>query len=44
MYSEEGNLVLIVDDNPANVQVLGSILKDAGYLISVVRSGAQALS
>ena len=44
MYSEEGNLVLIVDDNPANVQVLGSILKEAGYLISVVRSGAQALS
>jgi DNA-binding response OmpR family regulator len=44
VYSEEGDLVLIVDDNPANVQVLGGILKEAGYLVSVVRSGAQALS
>lgn len=36
--------ILIVDDIPQNIQVLGSILKKAGYAISYATSGKQALS
>ena len=36
-------LVLVVDDQPKNVQVLGSILSDAGYDIMAATSGKQAL-
>jgi class 3 adenylate cyclase len=36
--------VLVVDDTPANIQVLSSTLKDKGYQISVATSGPQALS
>lgn len=35
--------ILIVDDNPQNIQVLGLALKDAGYSLSFARDGAQAL-
>lgn len=35
--------VLIVDDIPANLQVLGAILKSAGYKVRPVPSGALAL-
>lgn len=35
--------ILIVDDVPANIQVLVSILKEDGYQISVATSGKQAL-
>jgi adenylate cyclase len=35
--------ILVVDDAPANIQVLSSTLKDKGYQISVATSGRQAL-
>jgi serine phosphatase RsbU (regulator of sigma subunit) len=35
--------ILIVDDTPANVQILASILKDKGYALSVATNGQQAL-
>ena len=35
--------ILIVDDTPANVQVLQGLLKDKGYQLSVATNGQQAL-
>ncbi|MEE4355456.1 MAG: response regulator [Desulfococcaceae bacterium] len=35
--------VLIVDDNPKNLQVLGTVLKQSGYQIVVAQNGLQAL-
>ena len=35
--------ILIVDDTPANIQSLASILKEKGYQISVATNGKQAL-
>ncbi len=37
------NRILVVDDTPANIQVLSSTLKAKGYQISVATSGPQAL-
>ena len=31
--------ILIVDDNPKNIQVIGNILRDAGYLIGYATDG-----
>jgi two-component system, sensor histidine kinase and response regulator len=36
--------VLIVDDNPQNIQVLGNILRENGYKISVAMNGKDALN
>jgi two-component system sensor histidine kinase/response regulator len=36
-------LVMVVDDNPANVQLLGQLLDGAGYNVVPATSGAQAL-
>ena len=38
------DLVLIVDDNPQNIQFLANILDTNGYEVGVAMSGAQALS
>ncbi len=38
-----GNRILVVDDTPANIQVLASTLRDKGYQISVATNGKQAL-
>jgi adenylate cyclase len=35
--------ILVVDDTPANIQVLAGTLKESGYQISVATSGKQAL-
>lgn len=35
--------ILVVDDVVKNIQVIGKILRDKGYLVSVAQSGAQAL-
>ncbi len=35
--------ILVVDDTPANIQVLSSALKEKGYQVSVATSGRQAL-
>lgn len=37
-------LILIVDDNPQNLQVLCAILKNAGYRIAAAANGTEALS
>ncbi|MCG9875629.1 MAG: response regulator [Leptospiraceae bacterium] len=37
-------LILIVDDTPRNLQLLGGILSEEGYEISFAQSGASALS
>ena len=36
-------LILIVDDTPKNIQVLGKTLYDIGYNVSIATSGSQAL-
>lgn len=36
--------ILIVDDNPRNIQVLGAILRQEGYSLSLVTSGSDALA
>ena len=38
-----GSRILVVDDTPANIQALSSILKEKGYQISVAINGKQAL-
>jgi DNA-binding response OmpR family regulator len=45
--SDENNAlfsILIVDDIPKNIQVLGSILRQEGYSVSFATSGQQALA
>jgi phosphoserine phosphatase RsbU/P len=42
MEAEEKKIVLLVDDAPANIQVVNSILKDS-YRIRVATNGAKAL-
>ena len=36
-------LILIVDDNPQNLQILGSILRKNGYKVAAAQNGLQAL-
>jgi PAS domain S-box-containing protein len=43
MFEPQQFIILIVDDNPKNLQVLGSTLKDAGYKIDFATSGKEAL-
>lgn len=43
MYESKECSILIVDDNPKNLQVLGSALKDAGYKIEAAIDGKEAL-
>ena len=42
--SEKSALILIVDDIPKNIQLLGNILANNGYNVAVATSGKQALS
>ncbi|HEX8549438.1 MAG TPA: hybrid sensor histidine kinase/response regulator [Cytophagaceae bacterium] len=43
-YRSEGKgLILIVDDMPKNLQLLGNILRKEGYQVSAATSGKQAL-
>ncbi len=37
-------LILIVDDAPRNIQVIGTILRKKGFLVSIAQSGSQALN
>jgi len=39
----KGHRVLIVDDTVQNLQVLGTVLREAGYKVSAAPGGAQAL-
>ena len=43
MPESRGHL-LIVDDTPENIQVLGGLLRDHGYAINVAMNGADALA
>ena len=43
IHSPSSTLILMVDDLPQNLQVLGSTLKEKGYKLAAARSGAQAL-
>jgi len=38
------SLILIVDDTPKNIQLLGKILSNHGYDIAIATNGKQALS
>jgi DNA-binding response OmpR family regulator len=40
--SQSSNTILIVEDNPKNVQVLGTILMDAKYRVAVANKGSMA--
>jgi two-component system sensor histidine kinase/response regulator len=40
---EKESRILIVDDNPQNIQVLGNILKECNYKISIAMNGIEAL-
>ncbi|MDT8446887.1 MAG: hybrid sensor histidine kinase/response regulator [bacterium] len=45
MDSTEGGLkVLLVDDGPENLQVLGQLLRPRGYALTAATNGAQALA
>ncbi|MHB1275348.1 MAG: GGDEF domain-containing response regulator [Candidatus Humimicrobiaceae bacterium] len=37
-------LILIVDDTPKNIQLLGSVLREENYKIAIANNGAQAVS
>ena len=43
MPEEEKALILVVDDNPQNIQVLGNLLENRGYELAFFLSGFQAL-
>lgn len=43
MKTDKKPLILIVDDTPQNIQVLGNILYDKGYSVSMATSGMEAL-
>ena len=43
MFEPQQFIILIVDDNPKNLQVLGSTLKDVGYKVDFATSGKDAL-
>ena len=43
MKNERKPLLLIVDDNPQNLQVLGSMLRNNGYKVVVAQNGIMAL-
>lgn len=44
MSQSKKQLILIVDDNPRNLQVLGAIMSEAGYNVAVVIKSPQALT
>ncbi|NIN33602.1 MAG: response regulator, partial [Gammaproteobacteria bacterium] len=43
MNLENKAIILIVDDNPQNLKVLGNILREDGYVPVVAQNGPQAL-
>jgi two-component system sensor histidine kinase/response regulator len=43
MNHSDQSLILIVDDNPQNLQVLGNMLRDHGYKPALAKSGFEAL-
>jgi len=44
-FKENGKFnILIVDDNPKNIQVIGNILRETNYLVGFAMDGQQALN
>lgn len=43
MEQKDKALILIVDDNPQNLQVLGNLLRDHGYKVAAAQDGLKAL-
>jgi DNA-binding response OmpR family regulator len=43
MHKKHASLILIVDDNPTNLQILGKQLAERGYDLSIAQSGQEAL-
>lgn len=43
MPKNENILILIVDDNPQNIQLLASMLNKNGYKIAIAKSGMEAI-
>jgi PAS domain S-box-containing protein len=43
-YNKKNNRILVVDDLLKNIQVVGKILRDQGFLVSVAQSGKDALT
>lgn len=43
MYKNQETRILVVDDVVKNIQVIGKILRDKGFLVSVAQTGIQAL-
>ena len=43
LKSFENNIILVVDDNPANLGVLSEVLDEAGYEVWVARDGLSAI-
>ncbi len=43
MNNEKESFILIVDDNPKNLQVLGNILREKKHKTAIAKSGVQAL-
>jgi DNA-binding response OmpR family regulator len=44
ILQKKKQLILIVDDAPRNIQVIGTILRKKGFLVSIAQSGSQALN
>ncbi|MFH2058646.1 MAG: response regulator [Pseudomonadota bacterium] len=43
LFQKKDQQILIVDDVPKNIQVIGTILRGKGFLCSIAQSGSQAL-
>ncbi|CCK78441.1 ATP-binding response regulator [Desulfobacula toluolica] len=39
-----GNRILIIDDGLKNIQLIGTVLRDKGYAVSIAQSGSQGLN
>ena len=44
MENKQSNLILIVDDNPNNIQVLATIVAECGYEIGIAQHAQEVLS
>ena len=42
--SNTGRRVLLVDDDTANLEILGEVLRSEGYVVACARNGAEALA
>ena len=42
MLSQDSELILIVDDTPANLEVISDTLSDAGFEVAIAPSGERA--